>query len=162
MNEIGVIFLLCIIALIFLKQNNDDICQHQVMYSDTYFIPRLETADENHTETLTNTYLSQQNKRSKQELMLNKTANKNKKTNGDLMKTRWASKTDLHEKNNIGSAEYTNTDVSVVPSFLQHHLKNQSLEMDIQTGRWMTRSESMTDSEMLDQALQNNKKYIVG
>lgn len=157
MEEISIVLGLIIIVTIYImynKRQNTSPCDEYVAYFDKmyYDLPRLHTANDdniNYKETMNDINSVKQQQR--------KVRNVGDDTN--LMATRWASRMDLHNKNEVGSNEYTNIDHQVTPTYLHHQLSKSNKEVMTDSGNRKATVESFADDEWLDPSFSYNEKY---
>lgn len=159
MEELYIVIGLIIVIVLFIIYNKYQIqspCDEYVTYFDKmyYKLPELQTVSEDKIkkESLNDMRgLKQQ---------MRKVRNIGDSTN--LMRSRWASQHDLHDKSENGSIEYTNTDVQVVPAYLQHQLRNgphRKNDVVKNNGQQNVLVEEFADDECLDDNFSLNEKF---
>ena len=159
MEELSIVIGLIIAIVLFVIHNRYQIqqpCDEYVAYFDKmyYELPELETLPE---EEIKKESLNDMRGLKQQ---MRKVRNIGDGTN--LMKSRWASQHDLHDKSSNGSIEYTNTDKQVEPAYLQHQLRNnQPGKNDVvkNHGQQNVITEGFADDEWADENFSFNGKY---
>ena len=74
------------------------------------------------------------------------------------MKTMWSVESDLHEYNDVGSPEFSNTDIEVIPTDIHHQLKNSNNENVVHnSGQQNVITEGFADDTWLDEYDWQNK-----
>lgn len=158
MEELSIVLGLIVIITIFIiykRQQNNKTCDEYVTCFDKmyYELPRLNTIDDiliNDQSTLNDVNSIKQQAR--------KVRNIGDDTN--VMASRWACHTDLHDRNEVGSCNYTNTDRQVVPTDLHHQLKKKNNKIIRKTGSSKSRVDGFADDEWIDDNFSFNKKYF--
>lgn len=149
MEELSIVLGLIVILVIYImynKQSRSRPCDEYVSYFDKmyYELPKLNTVrempiQEQGTLNDLNTVKQQ----------LRKVRNVGDDSNP--MASRWASNAELHTRSENGSPMYTNTDIQVIPTDLQHQLKKGSDKVIKNGGQQNVKAESFADDEWLDQ-----------
>lgn len=147
MEELSIVLGLIVILVIYImynKQSRSRPCDEHVSYFDKmyYDLPRLNTVKD----------MSIQDRGTLNDLNTVKQQLRKVRNVGDCsnpMASRWASNADLHTRSENGSPIYTNTDIQVIPTDLQHQLKKGSNKVIKNNGQRNAKPESFADDEWL-------------
>lgn len=162
MNELSIVLGLIIIMtgyIIYSRNNYISECDNYIAYFDKmyYDMPKLQTIKPETINPETINYkesLNDMNNIKQQQRIV-----KNVGDDTNIMASRWSSNVELHDRNSVGSCEYTNTDCQVTPTYLQHHLKTSTDKISTDTGNRKSHAESFADDEWLDTEFSYNDKY---
>jgi hypothetical protein len=153
MEELSIVLGLIVIITVFIiykKKQPTNTCDEHVSYFDKmyYDLPKLNTINDkpvnnNHTLNDMNSIKQQSRKV------------RNVGDNTNVMASRWASHLDLHDKNEVGSCNYTNTDYQVMPNDLHHKINKNSAKT---TGNSKSHVDGFADDEWLDEKFSYNTK----
>jgi hypothetical protein len=160
MEELSIVLGLVVIIVIYIMYNKharNRPCDDYVSYFDKmyYELPELNTVNE----------MSVQDQGTLNDLNTIKQQLRKVRNVGDgsnPMSSRWASHADLHSRSENGSPIYTNADLQVIPTDLQHQLKKGSNKVIKNNGQRNAKSESFADDECLDQNFSFNQKFMYG
>jgi hypothetical protein len=159
MEELSIVIGLIIVIVLFIMYNRYQIqqpCDEYVAYFDKmyYELPELKTLPE-----------EEMKKQSLNDMRGLKQQMRKVRSVGDatnVMKSRWASQHDLHDKISNGSVDFTNTDKQVEPAYLQHQLRNgRHRKNDVvkNHGQQNVITEGFADDEWADENFSFNEKY---
>lgn len=154
MDELSIVIGLIVLIVIFMiykQQDSNKQCDEYVTYFDKmyYELPKLNTVNEKPVDTDT---MIDMNSIKQQARVVRNVGDTN-----NLMATRWASKHDLHKYNSNGSPEYSNIDVPIVPTDLQHQLKKHYKVQN--NDNFKSHIDGFADDSWLDRNFDFNKKY---
>ena len=148
MEELSIVLGLIIVIVLYImynKHTRSRPCDDYVAYFDKmyYELPRLNTVRESSVQdqgTLNDLNTVKQQLRQV----------RNVGDDSNPMASRWSSNADLHTRSENGSPNYTNIDLQVIPTDLQHQLKKGSDKVIKNSGQQNAKVESYADDEWLN------------
>lgn len=148
MEELSIVLGLIIVIVLYImynKHTRSRPCDDYVAYFDKmyYELPRLNTVRESSVQdqgTLNDLNTVKQQLRQVRNVC----------DDSNPMASRWASNADLHTRSENGSPNYTNIDLQVIPTDLQHQLKKGSDKVIKNSGQQNAKVESYADDEWLN------------